>query len=201
MIKNWKLKEIVMLSIISVIAGVLYMVFSLVGYGIRNALTPLGLAPFGFEVIFGLWLIGSIIAAYIIRKPGAALLTGLISAAVEILAGSPGGAKILITGLVQGAGAEVPFALTRWKNYQTRILVFATMTASLFSFIWQLFASGNIALAPWLLLSMLVVRFISSSLLGGVLGKWVSDQLAKTGVLSGYALGKELRKKREDESA
>jgi len=200
MIKNWKLKEIVMLAIISVIAGVLYMAFSLVGYSIRNVLTPFGLAPFGFELIFGLWFIGSIISAYIIRKPGAALLTGLISAGVEILSGSPGGAKILLIGLIQGAGAELPFALTKWKNYQTRILVLSTMSAAVFSFIWQLFASGNLALAPWLLLSMLIVRLITSSLLGGILGKWVSDKLAQTGVLSGYALGKEIKKKREDEA-
>ncbi|MBU5467092.1 ECF transporter S component [Virgibacillus sp. MSJ-26] len=200
MIKNWKLKEIVMLSIISVVAGVLYMAFSLLGYGIRNVLTPFGLAPFGFEVIFGLWLIGSIIAAYVIRKPGAALLVGLISAAVEILSGSPGGAKIMLAGLVQGAGVELPFALTKWKNYQKRTLVLAAMSGAVFSFIWQLFAGGNLALAPWLLVSMLVVRLIASSLLGGLLGKWVSDKLAQTGVLGGYALGKEQKKKREDEA-
>jgi len=200
MIKNWKLKEIVMLSIISVVAGVLYMAFSLLGYSIRNVLTPIGLAPFGFEVIFGLWFIGSIISAYIIRKPGAALLTGLISAAVEILSGSPGGAKIMLAGLIQGAGAELPFALTKWKKYHTRILVFATMSAAIFSFIWQLFASGNVALAPWLLVSMLVVRLISSSLFGGLLGKWVSDKLAQTGVLGGYALGKEQKRERENEA-
>lgn len=201
MLKSWKLKEIVMLSIISVIAGVLYMAFSLLGYGIRNVLTPFGLAPFSFEIIFGLWFIGSIISAYIIRKPGAALLTGLISAGVEILSGSPGGAKILLAGLIQGAGAELPFALTKWKNYQTKILVLATMSAAIFSFIWQLFAGGKLVLAPWLLLSMLVIRLISSPLLGGISGKWISDKLAQTGVLDGYALGKELKKKRENKAA
>src|SRR5690625_7832260 len=117
MIKNWKLKEIVMLAIISVIAGVLYMAFSLVGYSIRNVLTPFGLAPFGFELIFGLWFIGSIISAYIIRKPGAALLTGLMSAGGEILSGLPGGAKILLIGLIQGAGGALPCRLRKWKNY------------------------------------------------------------------------------------
>lgn len=143
MTEKWKLKEVAMLSIISVIAGVLYMAFSFLGYGIRNVLTPFGLAPFGFEVIFGLWFIGSVISAYIIRKPGTALLTGLISAAAEMLSGSPGGANILLVGLIQGAGAELPFALTIWKNYQTRILVLAIMSAAVFSFAWQKFLGGN----------------------------------------------------------
>ncbi len=186
-----------MLSVLCVVCGILYMTFSLIGYAIRNALLPFGLAPFGFEIIFGLWFIGSIITAYIIRKPGTALITGVITALVEILAGSPGGAKILLIGIIQGAGAEVPFALTKWRDYRLRILILAGMTAAVFSFVWQLFAAGNMALSLWLLVSMLTVRLISGSLLAGVLGKWISDSLAKTGVLSGYALGKELNN-RED---
>lgn len=200
MIKNWKLKEVVMLSTISVVCGVIYMVFSLLGYGIRSALTPFGLAPFGMEIIFGFWFIGSIITAYILQKPGAAMMTGLITAAVEMLSGSPGGANILLVGLIQGAGAELPFALTKWRDYRKRILILAGMSAAVFSFIWQLFASGNLALSLWLLVSMLVVRLISSALFAGSLGKWVSDRLAQTGVLRGYALGKELKKKRENET-
>src|SRR5699024_5898555 len=98
MTKNWKLKEIVMLSIISVVAGVLYMFFVLFASTLRNILTPIGLAPFSFEFVFGLWFIGSVVAMYIIRKPGAALFTGIISAGVEILAGGPGGAKVLLIG-------------------------------------------------------------------------------------------------------
>src|SRR5699024_12189272 len=95
-----------------------------------------------------------------------AILTALISASVEILSGSPGGAKILLAGLVQGLGVELPFALTKWRKYETRILVLAGMSGAMFSFVWQLFASGNIALAPWLLISTLVVRLIAISLVG-----------------------------------
>jgi len=104
------------LSIISVVAGVLYMFFVLFASTLRNILTPIGLAPFSFEFVFGLWFIGSVVAMYIIRKPGAALFTGIISAGVEILAGGPGGAKVLLIGLVQGAGIETAFLLTKYKT-------------------------------------------------------------------------------------
>ena len=123
MTKNWKLKEIVLLSIISVVAGVLYMFFVLFASTLRNILTPIGLAPFSFEFVFGLWFIGSVVAMYIIRKPGAALFTGIISAGVEILAGGPGGAKILLIGFVQGAGIETAFLLTKYNNYRLRVLI------------------------------------------------------------------------------
>lgn len=189
------------MSVLSVVCGVVYMAFSLLGQGLRNILLPVGLAPFGFEVIFGIWFIVSIITAYIIRKPGAALISEVIAAGVEILAGAPGGATILLTGLIQGAGAELPFALTKWRNYRLPILILAGMSAAIFSFIWNLFSSGNIALTLWLLIFMLIVRLISGALLAGMLGKWISDSLAKTGVLSGYPLGKELKKKREHGAA
>src|SRR5699024_5611376 len=134
---------------------------------------------------------------YIIRKPGVAFTSELIAGVVQVLLGTTAGPQLILSAAIQGAGAELAFALTRWKDYRLRILVFAGMGAAIFSFVWNLYSAGNIALAPWLLTSMLVVRLISGALLAGVLGKWMSDQLAKTGVLRGYALGKERRKQRE----
>ncbi|WP_156292031.1 ECF transporter S component [Oceanobacillus salinisoli] len=201
MTNQWKLKEIVLMSILGVVFGVIYLLFFLVGQGIRNILVPFGLAPFGYEIIFGVWFIVSIIAAYILRKPGVAFTAEVIAAVVEVLLGSAAGPALILTGIIQGAAAELVFALTKWKDYRLRILILSGMSAALISFVWNLYSSGNIALAPGLLIAMLIVRLISGALLAGVLGKWISDQLAKTGVLRGYALGKELQKKRETGAA
>ncbi|MCF3943734.1 ECF transporter S component [Oceanobacillus alkalisoli] len=201
MTKHWKLKEIVLMSILGVVFGIIYLAFFLVGQGIRNVLAPFGLAPFGYEIIFGIWFIVSIIAAYIIRKPGVAFTAELIAGVTEVLLGTAAGPGLILAAAIQGLGAELAFALTRWKDYRLRILILSGIFAAIFSFTWNLFSSGNIALAPTLLVAMLVVRVISGALLAGVLGKWLSDQLAKTGVLRGYALGKELQKKREKGAA
>lgn len=71
------------------------------------------------------------------------------------------------------------------------------VTAACVSFGYHLFASGIIALESWIIIASLIIRIISGLILAGILGKWIGDQLAKTGVLRGYALGKELREKRE----
>jgi energy-coupling factor transport system substrate-specific component len=197
MTNQWKLKEIVLMAVLGVVFGIIYLGFFLIGQGFRNVLAPFGLGQFGYEIIFGIWFIVSIIAAYIIRKPGVAFTSELIAGVVQVLLGTTAGPQLILSAAIQGAGAELAFALTRWKDYRLRILVFAGMGAAIFSFVWNLYSAGNIALAPWLLTSMLVVRLISGALLAGVLGKWISDQLAKTGVLRGYALGKERRKQRE----
>ncbi|MFD1360897.1 ECF transporter S component [Lentibacillus salinarum] len=201
MTKQWKLKEIVLMSILGVVFGIIYLLFFLVGEGIRNILAPFGLAPFGYEIIYGVWFIVSIMAAYILRKPGVAFTAEVIAGVIEILLGSAAGPGLLLSAAIQGAGAEFVFALTRWNDYRLRVLVLAGISAAVFSFAWHLYSAGMIALAPWLIGSTLIVRIISSALITGVLGKWLSDQLAKTGVLRGYALGKALQRKRQYESA
>ncbi|KPH74484.1 MULTISPECIES: ECF transporter S component [Bacillaceae] len=201
MTNQWKLKEIVLMSILGVVFGIIYLAFFLVGQAIQNILAPFGLAPFGYEVIFGIWFIVSIVAAYILRKPGVAFTAEVIAGITEVLLGTTAGPGLILSAAVQGAGAELAFALTKWKDYRLRVLIFSGMSAALISFVWHLFYAGNITLTPWLLVATLVVRVISGALLAGVLGKWISDQLAKTGVLRGYALGKELQKRRETGAA
>lgn len=201
MTKHWKLKEIVLMSILGVVFGIIYLAFFLVGQGIRNVLAPFGLAPFGYEIIFGIWFIVSIVAAYIIRKPGVAFTAELIAGVTEVLLGTAAGPGLILAAAIQGLGAEFAFAITKWKDYRLRILILSGVFAAVFSFTWNLFSSGNIALNPALLITMLAVRIISGALLAGVLGKWLSDKLAKTGVLRGYALGKEIQKKREKDAA
>ncbi|MEN2767419.1 ECF transporter S component [Ornithinibacillus xuwenensis] len=201
MTKHWKLKEIVLMSILGVVFGVIYLLFFFVGQGITTFLTPFGLGPLGYEFIFGIWFIVSILAAYIIRKPGIAFTAEVIAAVVEVLIGSTAGPTLILTGMIQGAGAELAFAITKWRNYTLPILILSGMLAASVSFIYHLYASGIIAMGAWIILASLIIRIISGALLAGILGKWLGDQLAKTGVLRGYALGKELQKKREHPAA
>ncbi|MGJ9382154.1 ECF transporter S component [Salipaludibacillus sp. CF4.18] len=197
MLKQWKLKEIVLMSIFGVVFAVIYLMFYFFGQGLRNFLTPFGLAPFGYEIIFGIWFIVSIIAAYVIRKPGAAFWSELIAGTVQVLIGSPAGPQLIISAAIQGLGAEVVFAATRYRNFSLSVLILAGMSAAIFSYAWGWFQSGLAALTPELIVATLAVRIISGGLLAGLLGKWISDQLAQTGVLRGYALGKEWQEKRE----
>ncbi|WP_026689000.1 ECF transporter S component [Alteribacter aurantiacus] len=197
----WKLREIVLMSILGVVFGVIYLMFYFFGQGLRNVLAPFGLGPFGYEVIFGIWFIVSIITAYIIRKPGAALISETIAATIQVLIGSPAGPRLILSGLIQGLGAEVVFAATRWKNYNLSVLVLAGVSAAIFSFVWGWFISGFAALSTSMVLAMFIVRCISGALLAGLLGKWISDQLANTGVLRSYALGKEWQAKREQKAS
>lgn len=184
----WTLRETLIVAVLGAVFGVLYLGWVqvwLVLQAIFGAVT--------MDVVMGFWFIVSIIAAAIIRKPGVALLSEVMAAAVQVLLGSPAGLLLLLTGLVQGAGAEAVFAATRWRRYSLPVLMAAGMGAAVFSFAytWIRFDYGS--LAPGLLVVMFVLRLASGALLGGLLGHLVVKALYRTGVLSGLAIDRDLR--------
>lgn len=187
---KWRFKEIVVMSALSVVFAVVYLAFLPVGKILVGFFGPIG-----YDLIFGIWFIVSILAAYIIRKPGAALLSETIAALIEVLLGSAAGPMLILSGMIQGLGAEAVFAATRWKNYSTWVLMAAGAGSAVFSFAYGYFVSGYAALSSSYVIGMFVTRMISGALIAGLLGKSLSDSLAQTGVLSSFALGKEYRKK------
>jgi len=187
--KNWKLRDIIVLSSLSVVFAVVYVLFLQVG----NVLVGF-MGPMGYEVIFGIWFIVSIISAYILQRPGAALLSETVAGIVELLIGNTTGPVLVLSAFIQGLGAEAVFAALRYRSYSAPALMAAGVGSALFSFAWGFIHSGFAALSPGLLLAMFVTRIVSSALLAGLLGKWIADALAKTGVLRSFPIAKTPRK-------
>src|SRR5262245_61349494 len=109
---HWSLREILIVAVLGAVFGVLYLGWVqiwLIAQAIFGAVT--------MDVVMGFWFIVSIIAAAIIRKPGAAIISEMLAAATEILLGSPAGLMLLLSAFIQGAGAEAVFAATGWRNY------------------------------------------------------------------------------------
>jgi len=188
---KWSLKEIIVMSALGVAFGPLYMAWIQV-WAVATGL----LGPIGLDIVFGFWFIVSIICAHIFRKPGAALISEWIAAVVQIPLGSPSGAWLILTGFVQGLGAEIPFWLTKYKKFNTGVLMLSGVGAALASFIYNWFRFGYSGLSPILIITMLVIRMVSGAVLAGVLGKGIAEGLAATGVLNSFPLGKEWRERR-----
>ncbi|VVT10530.1 ECF transporter S component [Rhizobium sp. EC-SD404] len=185
---SWTLREILIVAFLGAVFGVLYLAWVQVWL-----ITQAIFGPVTMDVVMGFWFIVSIIAASIIRKPGAALLSEVLAAVVQVLLGSPAGLLLIVTGLVQGAGAEAVFAATRWKNYRLPVLMAAGVGAAVASFIYTWIRFDYGALAPGLLIAMFALRCLSGALLGGLLGHWVTQALYRTGVLSGLGIDRDRR--------
>jgi energy-coupling factor transport system substrate-specific component len=179
----WTLREILIAAVLGAVFAVLYLGWVQVWLVAQAAFGTVTM-----DVVMGFWFIASIVAAAIIRKPGAAIATEVLAAAIEILLGSPAGIMLLVAAAIQGAGAEVVFAATGWRRYSLPVLMLAGIGSAVFSFAytWVLFGYG--ALAPGLLIAMFVLRCFSGALLGGLAGHLVTEALYKTGVLSGLAI-------------
>jgi len=185
---GWNQREIVIVAALGVVFGMLYLAWVQLWLILQGIFGPLAL-----EVIFGFWFSVSIIAANVIRKPGAAFIAEVIASIAEILTGNPSGLILLLTGVIQGAGAEVPFALTRWRNYRLPVLLASGAAAAIFSFVYNWFRFSYWTLDIQLVLLMLVLRVASGVILGGWLGYYLSEALYRTGVLQGLAIDRERR--------
>lgn len=182
--QRWTQREIVVVATIGVVFGVLYLAWVQLWLLLQGLIGPIAM-----DIVFGFWCVASVIAAYAVRKPFAALFAEVAAAIAEIATGNPAGLILLLTGLVQGAGAELPFALTRWKRYDTSVLVASGISSAIFSFVytWIRFKYG--ALDPMLLVAMLAIRMASGIVLAGLLGRYLAKRLHATGVLNGLAIG------------
>ena len=186
---TWKLKDVIMVAIIGVIFAAVYMAVFYGGLAISTALTPIGLAAFGFELIYGVWFMASTLAAYIIRKPGVALIAELLASAIELLMGNSGGLTVVLTGLIQGLGAEIVFAAFRYKKWNYVSMSLAGMLSAVFIFCYELYYLSYYLLSPEMLIAQLAVRFVSAIVFSGIICKLAGDGLAKTGVVKSYAIG------------
>jgi energy-coupling factor transport system substrate-specific component len=184
----WTLRETTIIAVLGAVFGVLYLAWVQVWLILQAVFGPLTM-----DIVMGFWFIVSIIAAAIIRKPGAALASEMMAAVVQVLLGSPAGVLLLLTGLVQGGGAELVFAATRWRRYSLPVLMAAGMGAAVasFAYTWIRFDYGS--LAPALLVAMFLLRLASGALLGGFLGHLIVEALYRTGVLSGLAIDRDRR--------
>lgn len=184
----WTLRETLIVAVIGLVFAVLYLGWVQV-WLIAQAL----LGPVTMDVVMGFWFVASMVAAAVIRKPGVAFAAEVLAASAQILLGSPVGLLLILTGAVQGAGAEAVLAAFRWRRFDLPALMLAGVGAAVFSFVytWVRFDYG--ALDPVLLVAMFALRCLSGALLGGLLGWWIAEALHKTGVLAGLAIDRAKR--------
>lgn len=187
---GWKLQEVIFVAMLCVVFGVVYLAATYLSTGLVAVFTPMGIGPMGYEVVFGVWFMVSTLAPCIIQRPGVAIVSEIIAAVIEVLLGNMFGPMVIVTGIVQGVGAEAAFAIGRYKSYTMRDMLLASVLCCVVSFLWSFIRSGYLAFSVPVLVLFFVVRLVSSVMFAGLLSKAIGDGLAKTGLIKGYALGR-----------
>jgi energy-coupling factor transport system substrate-specific component len=186
--RRWRVVDIVVASVVGVALGV---VFLLWGAAYNVVETPFkALLPGAQSFVEAPFLLGAVLGGLLIRKPGAAVYVELLAAVVSALLGSQWGLLTLVSGLVQGLGAEIVFAILLYRVWRLPVA-------------WLAGAGAGVALALNDLLTwyagssaLFATVYAVSAVLGGALVagtlSWLAVRaLAGTGALSRFAAGRD----------
>ena len=186
---RWRIVDIVVAAAVAVAFGAVFLAWNTAYAATAPAFAFL---PPIQGIMYGIWLLPAVLIGLIVRRPGAALFGGLVSAAVSVLLGSPYGVDALVSGAIQGAGAELGFAIALYRRWTLPVAILAGALAGLFAVIhdvivyfpdtgvefWAVFAAATIA---------------SGGIVAG-LGAWLLLRaLVGTGVLRDFAAGRDQR--------
>jgi energy-coupling factor transport system substrate-specific component len=189
--RGWRTVDIVVAAVIAVAFGVIFWAWSSFVWG-PTSLFFEGFAKPAQYVLSGVYLMPAVLGGLVIRKPGAALFTELVAAAVSALLGSQWGLDVLLSGVVQGAGAELVFAFTAYRAWGLPVALLAAVGASVGEWLHDMtIYFPETAFEAQLLYAAFML--ISAVLIAGV-GSWLLTRaLADTGVLSPFASGRSQR--------
>jgi energy-coupling factor transport system permease protein len=180
---SWSLRNIILLTLISIICGVVFFATGFLYDSLSVALTPFGLAPLANDLLLGLWIMAGPLAGFIFKRPGASLLSELIGSIVEMFIGGQWGAATLISGLEQGIASELGFAATKYKHFNWLSVVATTISTTIITFIWDWFQNGYNQYSFHLLIILFLVRFTSVFIFGGLLAKIITNMLEKSNII------------------
>lgn len=183
---KWKLRDIVVMVILAVVCGGIYRVWDVLYPLINTAWVP------SQGMLNGLWFIASGLVAYIIRRPGAALLAELVAAMIEQALGSQFGLQNLVWGFTQGLGAEAAFALFAWRRFNLATMLLSGALSGLGASLTWYFQGGS-AYSHVTIVLYFLFTFISGALFGGLLPKLIGDALNRAGIVRNFALGRVAR--------
>ncbi|MCA1950124.1 MAG: ECF transporter S component [Treponema sp.] len=174
---SWKLNEVVVLAVLSIAIGVLFWAWTFIA-ALAKPLSAIGLD----YLLAGVWFIGGTLVAFIIRRPGAALLGEVLAAILEGFI-TQWGITAAIWGLVQGLGAEAVFAATRYKKWNLPVMLAAALGSSIFSYILDFFYSQYWTLQPW----VWPIQIISVSAGGLFWAGWLAYRIGRGIIRTGVA--------------
>ena len=184
---SWRVVDIVLAALIAVAGGVIFWAWD---QGANIVTVPLtAVYPPLTGLYAGGWMIPAILGMLVVRKPGAALFCEAVAATGELIMGSQYGTTVLISGILQGLGAEIIFAAFLYKKFNLPVSLLAGAGAGLFCGLNDSFLpwGWNIAYESADKAAYIVFCAISGALIAGALSWLATRGLARTGVLASIA--------------
>ncbi|GAA0996747.1 ECF transporter S component [Subtercola frigoramans] len=190
----WRGIDLITAAMIAVAFGVIFWGFDTFVYPVVG-LASAGFPPLG-ELALGVWLLPAVVGALVIRRPGAALLTELIAANVEMLLGNQWGIAVLASGALQGLGVEIVFGLLLWRRFGLPVAMAGGVLSAVLEIVvyeWWAYVPGFSWTWRFVYLAS---GMVSGAVIAGIGGWLLVRALARSGALNAFPAGAEVREAR-----
>ena len=177
--RSWRTLDIVVVAVIAAAFGVFMAGFNVVYQAAGGA------AGSPLNVLYGIWLLPAVVAPAIVRKPGAALFAELVAASISVLLISQWGPDAILSGFLQGLGAELAFALFGYRRYDLLAIALAGVASAALAFVhdWLVWYQG---LAADVLAITGIAMLVSAAVLMPVATVAIVRALRRAGALQGF---------------
>jgi len=183
---GWRTVDIVVAGVIAVAFGVVFWAWNALWATTTPAFAALPAAQY---LISGVWLIPAVLGGLVIRKPGAALFCELLAAITSALIGSQWGLDAVVSGVVQGGGAEVVFLLFRYLNWGLPVAVLAGLASAAAAWVHDMAVYyPDLGAGGWAV--FLPFYLVSAAVIAGAGSYYLTRSLVETGVLASFPSGR-----------
>ena len=183
---SWRTVDIVVTAAIAVAFGVVFWAWNALWAAASPAFVAI---PPAQNVLYGTWLAAGVVAGLVVQKPGAALFAELVAASVSLILGSQWGLDAALSGLFQGAGAELAFALFRYQRWDLPVALLAAALSAVGAWIHDTpLYYAALSLPEQLMIGAFML--ISALVIAGVGSAWLVRALVQTGVLAQFPSGR-----------
>lgn len=179
---RWRTVDIVVLATVGAVFGLVFWIWNVTFAAVSGVFAVF---PPAQAVMTGVWLLPAVLGGLIARKPGAALFCEVTAAVVSVLLGSVGGMAIILLGLTQGAGAELVYALARYRRWGAVTAMLAGICAGATTTGYTLVT----AYPTWPLVFMLAfggITALSGAVIAGGGSVLLHRALARSGALASF---------------
>jgi energy-coupling factor transport system substrate-specific component len=182
---GWRTVDIVVTAVLGVAFGVVFAGWNVITLPLfSGAVNPLA------YLVSGVWLAPAVLAGLIVRRPGAAVFAEVVAAAVSAILGSAWGMDAILSGAIQGAGAELAFALFLYRSFSLPVAMLAGAGAAVGEWLHDMpIYYPDLEFGVQLAIGAFM---LDSGVLIAGLGSWLLVRaLARTGVLNAFPAGRE----------